>query len=372
MDAVRSFDWERLVAGDMSWAAQIFAVVLAILLLNFFLHRLLDRVHGRLTRTVNPWDDAFVEALRQPLRVFIWLAGLAFVIHVVESQTEGATALFSTLDPALDVGIITVFAWFLMRLVERAEENLLQAMEAAGKSVDRTTADALAKLVRASVVIAAALVIMQTLGFSISGVLAFGGIGGIAIGFAAKDLLANFLGGLILFFDRPFVVGEWIRSPDTEIEGTVEVIGWRQTRIRTFDKRPLYVPNGLFLSITIENPSRMSHRRIKETIGIRYDDLGRMDAITSEVRQMLIDHPEIDDSQTLMVNFNAFAPSSLDFFIYTFTHTTVWTDFHVIKQDVLLRIAQIIAAHGAEVAFPTSTLHVPEGVRIHEEPGAAD
>jgi MscS family membrane protein len=371
MDALRSFEWERLVAGDMSWAAQIFAAVLAILLLNFFLLRLLDRVHATLTKTANPWDDAFVEALRLPLRVFVWLAGLTFVVHIVESQTEGASAFFSSLDPVLDVGIIAVFVWFLMRLVERVEENLIQMMEAAGRSVDRTTADALAKLVRASVVIAAALVIMQTLGFSIAGLLAFGGIGGIAIGFAAKDLLANFLGGLILFFDRPFVVGDWIRSPDREIEGTVEEIGWRQTKIRTFDKRPLYVPNGFFLSMAIENPSRMSHRRIKETIGVRYDDLDKMDAITAEVRQMLIGHPEIDESQTLMVNFNAFAPSSLDFFIYTFTHTTVWTDFHVIKQDVLLKIGKIIAAHGAEIAFPTSTVHVPERVRIQEEPGAA-
>jgi MscS family membrane protein len=371
MDAVRSFDWKRLIAGDMAWAAQVFAVVLGILLLNFFLHRLLDRLHGKLSRTENPWDDAFIEALRQPLRYFVWIAGLAFAFHIVEVQTEAAAA-FRVVDPFLDTGIIAVLAWFLMRLVEKVEENMIAAMEAAGKTVDRTTADALAKLVRAAIIISASLMVLQTLGFSISGVLAAGGIGGLALGFAAKDMLANFLGGLILFFDRPFVVGDWIRSPDKEIEGTVEEIGWRQTRIRTFDKRPLYVPNGLFLSMTIENPSRMTHRRIRETIGVRYEDAGKMDAITAEVREMLVCHPEIDETQTLMVNFNAFAPSSIDFFIYTFTHTTVWTRFHEVKQDVLLKIMDIIAAHGAEIAFPTSTLHVPEGVRVQEEPGAAD
>jgi len=368
METLRSFDWARLLAGDMAWATQIFGVVLAILLLNFVIRRLLERLHARLSRTENPWDDAFIEALQAPLRFFVWLAGLAFVAHVLETQTRAA-AIFRTLDPVLDVGIIIIFAWFLMRLVEKAEENFLESMTARGKKIDRTTADALAKLVRAAVVISAVLVVMQTLGFSISGILAFGGIGGIAIGFAAKDLLANFLGGLLLFFDRPFVIGDWIRSPDREVEGTVEEIGWRQTRIRTFDKRPLYVPNGSFLSMTIENPSRMTHRRIKETIGIRYDDVGKMDVITAEVREMLVNHPDIDASQTLMVNFNAFAPSSIDFFIYTFTRTTVWTEYHVIKQDVLLKIAGIIAAHGAEMAFPTSTLHLPEGVRIQEEPG---
>ena len=90
---------------------------------------------------------------------------------------------------------------------------------------------------------------MQTLGFSVSGVMAFGGIGGIAIGFAAKDLLANFFGALTIYLDRPFSEGDWIRSPDREIEGIVENIGWRLTVIRSFDKRPIYVPNSVFASI---------------------------------------------------------------------------------------------------------------------------
>lgn len=354
----------------MAWAGQVFAIVLTVLLVNYLFGRLLDRLHGRLTRTKNPWDDAFVEALRGPLKFLVWIAGLALAVRVVEAHTEAA-AMIRAFDPVLEVAVIVVFAWFLMRLVEKAEENLIVSVEAAGRTVDRTTADAITKLTRAAVVISAILVGMQTLGFSISGVLAAGGIGGLAVGFAAKDLLANFLGGAILFFDRPFVIGEWIRSPDREIEGTVEEIGWRQTRIRTFDKRPLYVPNGSFLSMTIENPSRMTHRRIRETIGIRYADVGRMDAITAEVKQMLIDHREIDETQTLMVNFNAFAPSSVDFFIYTFTRTTVWTEYHRVKQDVLLKVVAIIEKQGAEIAFPTSTVHLPDGVVVRGEPSAS-
>ena len=118
--------------------------------------------------------------------------------------------------------------------------------------------DAMAKLLRLSVIITAGLVVLQTLGFSISGVLAFGGVGGIAVGFAARDLLANFFGGLMIYLDRPFSVGDWVRSPDRNIEGTVERIGWRLTVIRTFDKRPLYVPNSVFANIAVENPSRMA------------------------------------------------------------------------------------------------------------------
>ncbi len=202
--------------------------------------------------------------------------------------------------------------------------------------------------------------VAQTLGFQITGLLALGGVGGIAVGFAAKDILANFFGGLAIYLDRPFVVGEWIRSPDKELEGTVEYISWRHTRIRGFNKNPIYVPNSVFATILVENPSRMSHRRIKETIGLRYDDFGVVAAVVADIRAMMQEHPDIDATQTLIVNFNQFGASSLDLMIYAFTRTTVWVDYHAVKQDVLLKIGQIIAGHGAEIAFPTQTLHLQE------------
>ncbi|MDP1940675.1 MAG: mechanosensitive ion channel family protein, partial [Gallionella sp.] len=189
-----------------------------------------------------------------------------------------------------------------------------------------------------------------------------GRIGGIAIGFAAKDLLANFFGGLTVYMDRPFSVGDWIRSPDKEIEGTVEYISWRHTRIRAFNKNPIYVPNALFTTIVVENPSRMTNRRIKETIGIRYEDIGVLGAIVTDVKDMLQCHPEIDATQTLIVNFNTFGPSSLDFFIYTFTKTREWACYHEVKQDVLLKVADIIGRHGAQIAFPTRTVHLEAAV----------
>ena len=109
-------------------------------------------------------------------------------------------------------------------------------------------------------------------------------VGGIAVGFAARDLLANLFGGLTIYLDRPFSVGDWIRSPDRQIEGVVERIGWRSTVVRRFDKRPLYVPNSVFSTVVVENPSRMTNRRIYETIGLRYDDARVVGAITDAVR----------------------------------------------------------------------------------------
>ena len=345
---------------------QVFVVVFAALLLDFLQKRILNRLSARIEKTRQLWDDALFNALRRPLSLLIWLLGISFAADIVARQTDAA--IFEAVAPVRDVGVIAIIAWFFFRLITEVESNLIRAKALEGKEIDRTTADAIGKLLRLSVVITAVLVALQTLGISISGILAFGGVGGIAIGFAAKDLLANFFGGLMVYLDRPFAVGDWIRSPDRNIEGTVERIGWRLTVIRTFDKRPLYVPNSTFASIAVENPSRMSHRRIYETVGIRYDDANKMAPIVDKVKAMLVAHPEIDDSQTLIVNFNSFAPSSLDFFIYTFTHTTNWVKYHEVKQDVLLKVVRIIEDEGAEIAFPTSTIHLAQTAEPEEMP----
>jgi MscS family membrane protein len=354
---------EWLAPGENVWVVQVFGVVLGTLLLRFAVKLVLDRVARQLESTNNLYDDALLEAARRPLGWFIWIMGIAFAAETVAPHAE--SDLFGFINPIREVSVIFLLAWFAVRCIRFVEVHVTDSSYREAP-VDRTTASAVGKLLRASVVITAVLICLQSLGFSVSGVLAFGGIGGIAVGFAARDLLANFFGALMIFMDRPFSVGDWVRSPDRNIEGTVEEIGWRLTRIRTFDARPLYVPNSVFMSISVETPSRMTNRRIYETIGLRYDDVAVIPAILESIREMLGNHPAIDTKRTLMVNFNAFGPSALDFFIYTFTRTTVWTEYHEIKEAVLLKVAEIIAAHGAQIAFPTQTLHIasaaePEG-----------
>lgn len=354
----------EITGGDatLMLIAQVFLVVLAVVVANFFLRRTLARLEARSLQTSTPWDDALITAARRPLTWLAWIVGIAFAAQIVQAETD--TAIFQAVVPARTVGVIGCITWFLLQFIRNVQDGVMRQRLARGESLDRTTVDAVGKLLRVSVLITAVLVGLQSLGFSVSGVLAFGGIGGIAVGFAARDLLANFFGGLMVYLDRPFVVGDWIRSPDKQIEGTVEEIGWRLTRIRTFDKRPLYVPNSVFTQITVENPSRMTNRRIYETVGVRYDDIDRVADIVADIKAMLRTHPEIDQEQTMIVNFNQFAASSLDIMVYTFTRTTAWAAFHEIKQDVMLKIAEIIARHGAEIAFPTRTVHLPDGVRL--------
>ncbi len=311
-------------------------------------------LHALCEKTKAGWDNAFLYAVQSPISFFI---GCWTILLSIESLLKH---YFSTYDlswlPTLKfLLVILLFIWAGYRMVNQVEALVLAAAKR-----DQTTVHAIAKVIRLFVLTIGGLTMMQSLGISLSGLLTFGGVGGLIAGLAAKDLLANFFGGMMLYFDRPFKIGDWVRSPDRDIEGTVEKIGWRMTVIRTFDKRPLYIPNSIFSNIVVENPSRMSHRRIVETIGLRYDDVTKVAPIIEQVKAMLIAHPDIDATQTLIVNFDAFGASSLDFFIYTFTKTTNWVKFHQIKQDVLLKVIGIIHENDADVAFPTQTLHLEQ------------
>ncbi|RTE65702.1 mechanosensitive ion channel family protein [Amphritea opalescens] len=352
-----------------AWIFQVFLVVFITMLVNFISNRVFGRLEEQLAKTRNVWDDLLLHAARRPIAMLIWVLGLSLAFELTDPET--GSVLVKLVEPLRRGLVIVMIAWFMIRFIRQAE-GVLVSEEKVKNPMDETTVGALGKLLRLSIIITTVLVVLQTFGYSISGVLAFGGIGGLAVGFAAKDLLANFFGGLMIYLDRPFKVGDWVRSPDKEIEGTVEDIGWRLTCIRTFDKRPLYVPNATFASISLENPSRMTNRRIYEKIGLRYEDSALVSGVIDDVRTMLMNHPEIDNRQTLIVNLNSFAPYSLEFFIYTFTKTTNWVRFHEIKQDVMGKIIDIVHEHGADFAFPTQTIHL-EGGDTHplvDQPGS--
>jgi len=343
--------WLELL--EIWWVKALAVFVLGIVVYGLAL-KLVQKLKIKAGHTRNLFDDAVVGALEKPLNYGILLFTVLAVLNVFELQFD--LALLPESSSTVALPFAGLFSWFVLRLIRIRENQILKGV--VETKSDKTTISIIFKLLRISVVVLTLLVVFQTLGISISGVIAFGGVGGAAIAFAAKDLLANFFGGLMVFLDKPFKVGDWIRSPDQNIEGTVENIGWRVTRIRTFDRRPLYVPNAVFTQISIENPQRMHHRRIYETIGVRYSDFSQVENICKDIERMLKDHVDIDSEQTLMVNFNRFADSSLEFFIYCFTHTTHWQTFHRIKQDILVEVGQIILQHDAEIAFPSHSVYV--------------
>ncbi len=327
------------------------------LLLLFLKNKIINFILTISKRTNTIYDELLLHSIKSPASFLIITGYFLLVLEIF--SIESSITLPYNLANAVYILIVLTISWSFIRglnfyIASKPYVKTLSTEDDA--ALISETYEIVIRILKIIVIIITALLIMQELGLSISGLLAFGGVGGLIVGLAAKDLLSNFFGGMMIFFDRPFRVGEFIKSPDRNIEGIVEKIGWRLTVVRTFSKNVLYIPNTAFSSIIVENATRMSNRRINETIGIRYDDLDKMTIIIEEINKLLEKNKKIDQSLKPKVYFKSFSASSCDFFVYAFTHTKDWDEFLSIKQDVLLEIAKIISKNNAEIAYPTTTV----------------
>lgn len=342
------------------WFIKVVLISLATVIAHFVGAFILRRIVRLSARTQGYWDDVLAHAALKPVPVAIWLIGVSVAL-IVFGKAKHLKEELEIITMVREVGLSLCVAWFFWRLVNDFKAKYIEDGFEKGEDVDRTSVDAIAKIAHLVILLITLVVVMQALGFSVTGLLAAGGMSGIIIGYAAKDLLANVFGGLTIYLDRPFSVGDHIRSPDKDIEGVVELINWRHTRIRRQNKNPIYVPNALFTTIAVENPSRMTHRRIRQVVGLRYADIDKMAPIVTDIRAMLKAHPAIDKTQAMVVHFDAYNASSIDMLLQVYTETTVLDAFQDIKQEVLLKIAEIVSQHGAEFAFPTQTVHLASG-----------
>lgn len=311
---------------------------------------ILKQIKKRTGSTKTQLDDNLIDALSAPLKLLIWYGWIYFSLHELKAEilTLGKVVEY------VDIAPIFILTWGILRLISSIESFMLEKEG----NVDKDSVRLFTRLIKMLIVFAIVLGVAQYFGYSATSILTLGGVGGIVLGFAAKDMLANIFGGLMIQMDKPFSTGDWIRTTDKSIEGVVEKIGWRMTRIRTFNKNPLYVPNGIFATIPIETPSRMTNREIYVVIGIRYDDIAQMKSIIEKVENLLADHEHINHNEPCRVYFDSFNASSLDFVIWAFSSVTAGAKFKKIKGNILLDVADIIAEHGAEIAYPTQTLHI--------------
>lgn len=316
-----------------------------------------DSFVEKLRRKGHMMTYIFVKASYEPLKgvVSIEIAYLIFrILGIYSGIPSDVVDMVSKIN---SMGLLLLLLWFFFQLIGLFEEQL-PAGNLTKKPLDRHKIQVISKLLRIGIIVFFTLFALPILGIPVSGIVTFGGGSAIVVGIAVQPILANYFGGMLIYSDRFFKEGDWILSPDKSLEGTVEKIGWRSTLIRTFDQRPLYVPNGSFASISVINASRMRNRRIQETIGIRYTDASILGKVTDQIRIMLESHPEIDQNRTLLVHFTEFGPSSLNINVYTFTKTRDWKKYRDVQQDVFLKIIGIIEEHGAKLALPHRTVNL--------------
>ncbi|GFZ78752.1 hypothetical protein RLOatenuis_0860 [Rickettsiales bacterium] len=313
--------------------------------------------------STNAFYQAFIHATIKPLSLLIIILGIALATEDACGRTQHE--VLSIINPPIRVireaSISIATLWFALLFIKDAEKNIIANRKQCGRHIDYSSIGAVSKLLHFSVLVIAVITIMYNLGLDISGILTFGGLGGVIIGFAARDTLANFFGLISIYMDRPFSIGEWIRCiGQSEIEGRVEKIGWRMTQIRKFDKRLVYVPNAIFATTPIENPSRMTHRRIHETIKIQYKDLNKIEQLIDSIKKVIINHQDIDVNQTTSAAIIAIGKRILELRIYCFTKKTAYIQYRGVMQSLLINIAQTARKYDFEIVLPTSTVGIME------------
>ncbi len=256
-------------------------------------------------------------------------------------------------------------AWILWHLVMLISEWIILSPRIPDESLDAN----LIRLIARVIGFIAALVVLtygaSRLGLPVVGMLTGLGVGGLAVALAIRPTLENFIGGMILFIDKPVRVGDFCSFGDKM--GTVESVGIRSTHIRALDRTLVAVPNAAFVDMEIVNWAECDQMLIRTTIGLRYETgPDQMRYLLAKLREMLHAHPRIDPS-TVRVRFAGYGASSLDVEIRVYAMTREWNDFFAIREDIYLRVNEIVEKSGTGFAFPSRTLYLGRDDGLDEE-----
>jgi MscS family membrane protein len=355
--------WEGLsevlpTLADISltqWATA-FGIILASFIIRKVILALLEKKGMQWAqKTKTRMDDMFIEATTSPLGYLIIFIGIYAAISVLGLPVT----LFLAIGKLLQAIIIVIVGWYFIRLSDVAAEYISDMTKRTDSKLDDQLVPLIRKSLKVFVAVIAFVTVVQELGFNVSALVAGLGIGGLAVALAARDTLANLFGSFVILVDRPFQVGDWIVSGD--VEGVVEEVGFRSTRIRTFAKTLITMPNSQLADSAINNWSRMPIRRVKMTVGVTYEtDAGQMEGLLEKIKDILRNHEQVYQD-FFLVNFTDFGGSSLEIFLYYFTTTTVWGEYLQVRQEVNLSIMRTLEEMGLEIAFPSTALYIRDG-----------
>jgi MscS family membrane protein len=356
-------DWlvEPLFFGPKPWQC---LAAFALIVLGFIVRRIVVTLLNRYARPAEGkkqrLDERVVTAAVAPAGFAVVLVGVLAALKVLvppggRIDEFGTNFLISTL--------YVTGAWLLFNLIDVASEYIERLTDRIDSRLDEQLVPIFRKSAKVFITVLAGLQVIDQMGADVKGLLAGLGLGGLAFALAARDSLANIFGSVVILADRPFRVGDWIEADG--VEGTVEEIGFRSTRIRTFAKTLVTVPNSVVANWAVNNWSEMPIRRVKMTIGVSYEATPlQMDAAVEGIRGILGKHPLVHQDFYL-VYFTDFGDSALEILLYYFTTTTVWAEYLQVRQEVNLSIMRLLDELGLEIAFPTRTVYL----RQDEAPG---
>ncbi|NLO22579.1 MAG: mechanosensitive ion channel family protein [Syntrophomonadaceae bacterium] len=329
--------------------------VLLILALFWIINKLVKKYlfpwMERLTgKSENEMDDKLVAAFFRPIEWLISLTGFFMALRYLPLSPNTDQLILDIYRSTT----IALIAWGFYALA--SGESVLSREIKEKFKIDDILIAFLSKVVRFIILALALVIIVQEWGYEVNGFIAGMGLGGLAFALAAQDALSNIFGGIVIIMEKPFSIGDWIVTPS--VEGFVEDINFRSTRVRAFDQSLITVPNSTLAKEAITNYTRMGKRRIRFYLRVTYDTPRiKLEHCVLRIREMLNNHPDVHP-ETILVYFEQFNDSSLDIFMYFFTHTTVWKEYLAVRQDINLKIMEILEDMDISVAFPSRSIYL--------------
>jgi MscS family membrane protein len=347
-------EWQLLGVQLWQWLGMGLALTVA-LLLGYFGAFVLRRLLLRLSSATRwSWDDVVVAKLRGPL----WI-GMAVLLFVVQlpflALAAGPRGLLLTINRLL---AIVALGWFLVRIVDALGEHVFAFFKGRGDEMGMAMVPVARKILKPIIIAIIGVVALQNIGMNVSGLLAGLGIGGLAIALAGKNTLENLFGSLVISFDRPFRIGDFIRLGD--LVGTVEDLGLRSTRVRTLDRTVVTIPNAQMADAKVENFSRRDRMRLHTTLGVQYDTQpDQLRFIIDEIKRYLLAHPRVWQ-ESFSVRFTGYGAFSLDIEVMCWVSTAEWAEFTGIREAILMELGNIVERAGAVFAYPSQTVYTGE------------
>lgn len=351
--------WNQYFNLHGSWFVEIIISLLVLFALNVVVKQAVAYFRRKAISTSHEWKSKIDQIVYLPFYCALWVMGAVFVLDVL-SRRFGFSFFSEYLRPFRNAVVLGCAAWMVLRWIKEVQHSAIVKAHLGKRPIDPGMMSMVGKVSSFAVIIVTALIVLQMFGINILPLIAFGGIGAAAVGFAGKDVIANFFGGAMIHITRPFTIGDLILVPDRNLEGHVEEIGWYLTSVRDKDKRPVYLPNAIFSHTLVINSSRMSHRRIEENISISTDDYAKLKVIVEEIRKEIGAHPRIDTHLPVIVNFNRFSEYALEIYIDVYALATRMEEYLAVKEEILMAIQEILATHGAHMPLPTQAVVLKE------------
>ena len=333
-------------------AAQIFKGYFAGFIINVF-HRLLSRTRLRV-------EKDSMEFLKKPLKLIFISTVMFFAFITQKNLMADYPLLLSFVIKMYRLTIILCIIYFIYAAVPVIMSAFNRLKHPDSILFDDTLLIFFAKIIKAVIVIIAVLIVLGEFGVNINGLITGVGLGGLTFALAAQDTASNIFGGLVIISDKPFAVGDWIQT--ASIEGTVEDISFRSTRIRTFDDALLVVPNSTLSSASITNWSKMNKRKVKFNIGLTYNTApSQVKNIIADIETFLNSHKDIV-SDTPLVKLDEFGSSSLNIIVMFFSSQTSLAELKRVREEINYEILDVVHRHESSFAFPSTSVYMEKNL----------